>query len=29
VYLYPDGNYRTQVQRVDCVHQLDFASTGY
>jgi 3',5'-cyclic-AMP phosphodiesterase len=29
IYLYPDGNYRTQVQRVDGVHQLDFASTGY
>jgi Icc protein len=29
LYLYPDGNYSTQIERVDCVHQLDFAATGY
>jgi len=29
LYLYPDGNYSTQVERVDCVHPLDFAATGY
>ncbi|NJL39587.1 MAG: 3',5'-cyclic-AMP phosphodiesterase [Leptolyngbyaceae cyanobacterium SM1_4_3] len=29
LYLYPDGSYNTQVERVGCVHQLDCAATGY
>lgn len=29
LYLYSDGSYHTQVQRVGCVHPPDLASTGY
>ncbi|MBD2054656.1 3',5'-cyclic-AMP phosphodiesterase [Oculatella sp. FACHB-28] len=29
LYLDPDGNYSTRVERIDCVNQLDFAATGY
>ncbi|HEY9747817.1 MAG TPA: 3',5'-cyclic-AMP phosphodiesterase [Allocoleopsis sp.] len=29
VNLYPDGSWTTQVERVECVHQLDLVASGY